>query len=100
MIPPMYGGSTRSKLISMLEKGHHPASEPDKTRVKLSREELDKLCAWIDLVIPFCGDYFEANAWSDKELEYARARMELSENMKEIDRNNIKDYLKILVAGQ
>ena len=51
LIPPQYGGSTRSKLITMLEDDHY--------EVKLSREEMDILCAWIDLVVPFCGDYVE-----------------------------------------
>ena len=27
---------------------------------RLSREELDKIATWIDLGVPFCGDYFEA----------------------------------------
>ena len=45
----------------MLEKGHED--------VKLSREELDKIIAWIDLSVPFCGDYAEAHDWSPGEVE-------------------------------
>ena len=36
--------------------------------MKLSREEMDKIACWIDLVVPFCGDYTEANAWSREEI--------------------------------
>jgi hypothetical protein len=83
MIPPQYGGSTRSKLIAMLDEGHHD--------VKLSREEMDKLAAWIDLVIPFCGDYVEANAWSEAELNRARERIQLRQEMDAIERQSIAE---------
>ncbi len=85
MIPPQYGGSTRSKLISMLEEGHQ--------EVKLSREEMDKLAAWIDLVVPFCGDYIEANAWNEGDLARARERIELRQKMDEIERQSIEQML-------
>ncbi len=57
MIPPRSVGSTVSPLIDKLLKGHG----------KLTRAELDRFIAWIDLAVPFCGDYEESNAWSDKE---------------------------------
>ena len=28
--------------------------------VRLSREELEKIACWIDLLVPYCGDYTEA----------------------------------------
>jgi hypothetical protein len=86
MIPPMYGGSTKSKLITLCENGH------GKTR--LSREEMDKLNAWIDLVVPFCGDYVEANAWSQSDLRSAEERIALNKKMREIDENNSADYMR------
>ena len=58
-LPPYSAGSNRSKLIEILEKGHK--------EVQMKPEESDKLSAWIDLGVPFCGDYTEANAWSDAE---------------------------------
>jgi hypothetical protein len=61
MQPPMSAGSGKSKLLAMLDAEHH--------EVKLTREEFDKLAAWIDLGVPFCGDYVEANAWSDGEMK-------------------------------
>ncbi len=33
---------------------------------QLSREQLDKFCAWIDLGVPFGDDYVGANIWSDQ----------------------------------
>jgi len=86
MIPPQYGGSTQSKLITMLEKGHN--------KVKLSREEMDKLCAWIDLTIPFCGDSMEANAWNEGEIKRGLKRIKLRRQADRRDLDNIKAMLQ------
>jgi hypothetical protein len=85
MIRPRSGGSTRSGLFPLLEKGHHD--------VKLTTEELDKLHAWVDLVVPFCGDYFEGNAWSENTLKKARKRLEMR---KKADRDDLNNILKML----
>jgi len=89
MIPPRYGGSTRSKLIAMLETGQMP-----KDRAKLSRMEMDKMCAWIDMVVPFCGDYTEANAWSEGELANARERLKMRKQADLHDTASIEAMLK------
>ena len=98
MIPPQYGGSTRSKLIAMLEKGLMPPPAAGKSpKPTLSREELDKLCAWIDLAIPFCGDYVEANAWNAGELKFARQRLALR---KQADQRDLQNIAAMLQAGK
>ena len=56
MLPPRYRGAATSKLVTMLAGGHNG--------VRLSREELEKIACWIDLLVPYCGDYREANAWT------------------------------------
>lgn len=70
MLPPYSAGANRSKLVAMLEKGHEG--------VQLSQDEMDKFSAWIDLGVPFCGDYVEANLWNDadraKYLRYFEKR--------------------------
>ena len=60
-IPPLANGSRVSRLFTeKLDKGH----------VKdLTDAEKRIIACWIDLGVPFCGDYFEANAWDEKELE-------------------------------
>jgi hypothetical protein len=60
MLAAYSAGSASSKLIQLLADGHEG--------VELSREEMDKLCAWIDLGVPFCGDYREANSWNSEEV--------------------------------
>jgi hypothetical protein len=52
MLPPYHAGAAKSKLIALLEGGHYG--------VKLSADELDRFATWIDLLVPFCGDYTEA----------------------------------------
>ena len=76
MLPPYHRGAATSALMALLEKGHE--------RATLSREELDKIACWIDLLVPYCGDYAEASAWDDtlrrkyeRSLE-RRRRMEAS----------------------
>jgi hypothetical protein len=51
--PPYSAGASQSPLIAMLESGKHFG-------LVLSREELDKLALWIDLLVPYAGDYAEA----------------------------------------
>lgn len=85
-LPPRSGGAVRSELLNMLDRGHKG--------VKLTANELRTIACWIDLVVPYCGDYREANTWSPADLEkferYAgkRARMEASE------RANIRQLLE------
>ena len=77
MLPPYPAGSNKSKLMEMLDRGHHD--------VNLTREEMDKLAAWIDLGVPFCGDYLEADAWTTAEKEkyqrYAEKRKRLEKEL-------------------
>jgi len=53
MLPPNTTGAARSRLIAMLDEGTHYG-------VKLAPQELNRLVVWIDLAVPYCGDYTEA----------------------------------------
>ena len=60
-IPPLANGSRVSRLFTeKLDKGHAKG---------ITDAEKRTIACWIDLGIPFCGDYFEANDWNEKELE-------------------------------
>jgi hypothetical protein len=61
MLPPYSAGATRSPLLKVLEKGHY--------EVKLDAVEMEKIACWIDLLVPFCGDYTEAAAWTPEERQ-------------------------------
>lgn len=86
MLPPYYTGSVKSPLLKMLREGHG--------KTKLSREELDKICAWIDLVVPYCGDYVEANVWSKTEVAKYLHFQRKHERYATIARRNTEALLK------
>ena len=86
MLPPYFAGAARSKLITLLEQGHYQA--------KLSREEMHKIACWIDLQVPYCGDYLEANAWTEAEATKYDSYLQKRRRMEEMERANIEDLLR------
>ncbi len=62
MLPPLHRGAGASELISRLQNGHEG--------VVVKAEDLEKIACWLDLLVPYCGDYLEHNTWSKKELEF------------------------------
>lgn len=77
--------AARSPLIQLLEDGHEG--------VTLRAEERHKLAAWIDLLVPYCGDYTEANAWNESErAKYAHFTQKRL-RMKRAEEQNIAEYL-------
>jgi hypothetical protein len=64
VLAPFSAGSTRSRLLPLLAAQHAGAV--------LSPAELDTIAAWIDLGVPFCGDYEEAHDWNDQERDFYR----------------------------
>jgi len=87
MLPPYYRGSATSELMSLLERGHE--------EVKLSREEMDRIACWIDLLVPYCGDYWEANAWSKKEREFYARAVAKRKRWEAVERANIQAWIDL-----
>lgn len=85
LLPPYFAGSTKSPIITMLEKGHND--------VKLSYEEMEKLACWIDLLIPYCGDYTEANCWDENELKKYLHFQKKRDNMAVTEADNIRKMI-------
>jgi hypothetical protein len=86
--PPYSTGAARSGLIRLLRTGHKD--------VQLSREEMDKIAAWIDLLVPFCGEYTEANAWTTEETQKYEHFLKKRRGMEAFELHNIAE----LLAGQ
>ncbi len=55
LIPPYAYGSSRSRLMQYLDESHYG--------VKLTRQQKERVACWIDLNVPYCGSYMEANKW-------------------------------------
>ncbi|MDO4582668.1 MAG: hypothetical protein Q4D62_01060 [Planctomycetia bacterium] len=71
MLPPYAAGSTQSRLMAYLEPSHY--------NVQLSEEEKRTIACWIDLAVPFCGAYPQANLWSAEQKERYRYYQEKRE---------------------
>jgi len=87
LLPPYYRGSATSPLMTMLKKGHQ--------KVKLTQAELDRLSCWIDLSVPYCGDYYEANTWNEAERKKYDHHLAKRKRMAEQEANNIKEYIAV-----
>lgn len=92
LLPPYFAGAARSELMKHLE--------PEHNGVKVSQEEKERIACWIDLCVPFCGSYTDANQWgpADKAtylyFEAKRARLA------EIEIDNIRKYVAAKTQGK
>lgn len=59
ILAPYQYGSTQSAIITRLKSGHG----------NLSKKQIQTFAAWIDLAVPFRGEYDEANNWNEKEYK-------------------------------
>jgi len=85
-LAPYQSGSAKSALLSMLEGGHHG--------VRLASADLEKIACWIDLLVPYCGDYTEAHAWDETEQKRYAGFMEKRRRMESVERDNIAALLR------
>jgi hypothetical protein len=84
MIPPYSQGSSLSPLVALLEKGHE--------KVRMTREEMDKISCWIDLALPHSGKWTEGMTPEDEKIytQVDRKRLDWERQ----DALNIQEYVK------
>ncbi|MEI7947374.1 MAG: hypothetical protein WCJ02_11790 [bacterium] len=82
MRQPYTFGAAASPMIKMLAAGHR--DDKGKTRIELSNMEMEKIACWIDLAVPFCGDYWEANCWSPEDKEWYQRQEEKRKKLSEL----------------
>lgn len=85
MLPPYHKGAAKSELMKILTEGH--------SDVKLSQPELETIACWIDLLVPFCGDYAEANCWSEGDQEKHAHFLAKRRRFEALERQSIKAFL-------
>jgi hypothetical protein len=85
MLPPYFAGATQSRLLDILDKGHYD--------VKLSHAEAEKISCWIDLLVPFCGDYAEAHHWSPDEVAKYNHFLKKRLDMEQLERRNLEQLI-------
>lgn len=86
MLEPYTAGAARSRLITLLEEGHED--------VKLNAEEMDKIACWIDLLVPYCGDYREANAWNEEEIRFYDHFVQKRNTLQLQENENIRQFMQ------
>ncbi len=72
MLPPYYLGAANSNLIAMFrdKDGNVGGQQEWHKDVKIDEKSLKMLAMWIDLLVPYCGNYLEANRWTRGERAY------------------------------
>ena len=63
-LAPYHAGATTSPMMKLLRKGHRD--------VKLTGTELRTLAAWIDLLVPYTGDYYHCTTWTPEQTAFYR----------------------------
>ena len=89
LIPPYSYGASKSPLIAMLDKGHE--------KVKMTRQEMDKIACWIDLALPHSGSWTEGMKPEDKAI-YMKVHQKRLDAEKQ-EAANIKEYIKAQAAS-
>lgn len=91
-LPPYSAGAATSKLMQHLEPSHND--------VQVSPAEKQRVACWIDLCVPFCGSYTDANRWEERVkatylyFEAKRARLA------EIEIDNLRKLLAARTLGK
>lgn len=98
MITPYKAGAASSSIMKMFDPNLLYGDAPHND-VKLSREELDKLACWIDLLIPFCGDYIEANAWDEFDMKKFAYYEQKKKEMERLHLENTAGYFASTGGG-
>jgi hypothetical protein len=63
-LAPYHAGAATSPLMKLLRIGHRDA--------KLTDTEIRTLAAWIDLLVPYTGDYHHGATWTPEQAAYYR----------------------------
>jgi hypothetical protein len=82
LLPPVSKGSNTSALFAeRLDKGHCKT---------ISEQEVKTLAMWVDLGVPFCEDYLEADLWSDQDKEKFECGMKKRRRADKEDQETLK----------
>ena len=86
MLKPYHAGSATSNIIRRMASGHGGT--------KVSDEEIRRVSMWIDLLVPFSGDFRENVIWNDEERAYYDYYDNKRQKAREEDAKNIQKLIK------
>jgi len=92
LIPPYAAGSSKSPLMKRLKTGCHGAT--------VTKEEFEKIAAWIDLLVPGSGTYTEG--MSSSGIQRYSLRLAKRKRMEDEEKANIQKLIAAssLVSGE
>jgi hypothetical protein len=113
MLPPYYSGAALSPMIAMLRGKEHMAKDADLPKrptvsdelyeahkdVNIDEQSLKTIAMWIDLLVPYCGDYLEANRWSRGERAWYEYYLAKRERNAEIVADNVAKKIEADAEG-
>ncbi|MGI5832236.1 MAG: DUF7402 domain-containing protein [Thermoguttaceae bacterium] len=87
-------GAANSPMMKLLRErtGSHSG-------VILSETDLRKIALWIDLFVPYCGSYDEANLWNKDEKSLYEFYVKKREASEEVERVNIAKLVEVAAGG-
>ncbi|MBN8456316.1 MAG: hypothetical protein J0M04_00525 [Verrucomicrobia bacterium] len=85
-IPPNTSGSIKSNLLTLLENDHYG--------VRLTQTDYETIACWIDLYVPYGGDYTESNIWTKAEHEKYRRYDEKRRRFDAMEIEAVKRHLQ------
>jgi|GEM_PF-588791 len=88
MLPPYHSGATQSQLFK------HLKTDKEHQKIKLSREDLEKIAAWIDLLVPFSEDNYESNSFNAQNMSHFRRFYNKRKYSELMERQNVEAYVR------
>ncbi len=85
MLPPYHAGASQSRLIAMLQRGEHYG-------IRLSKPELDRFIVWIDLLVPYVGEYTEA--MNEEHVPQYRHFLDKRRRWQAEEERNLADFVR------
>jgi len=85
MLKPYTVGSAKSAIIKRLNDGHG--------KTGITPQEISVIALWIDLAVPYVGDYLEANNWSQAEIDFYMHHDEKRRKAREQETEAVREYI-------
>ena len=86
MLKPYHAGAATSNIIRRMESGHGGT--------KVSDAEIRRVSMWIDLLVPFVGDFREHNIWTAEDHAYYDYYDNKRQKSREEDEENIRQLIE------
>jgi hypothetical protein len=84
MLPAYHAGAARTRWIALLREEHYS--------VKLTAAEMDRFVTWIDLLVPYLGEYTEI--MSERDLARYNRMMAKRQRWLDQERKNIEEFIR------